>query len=159
MPRGIGRKFAGVVFVLSLLWMGGLALGYAGPTEIAGDWELAEATVNSENAELVEGILGDHEVTVEFAEGELVMTGPCNAQTSRFFRVGDRLVSVPGFRTSRSCQGEGPSSRELDRADEVIQRPARWLSKVVFEENPRTFTWVRGDVVLIFVEATHGDDS
>ena len=159
MPRGIGRKVGGVVLLLILGWMGGLALGYAGPTEIVGDWELAEATVNSEHAELVEGILSDHAVTVGFAEGELVMTGPCNAQTSRFFRVGDRLVSVPGFRTSRSCQGEGLSSREMDRADEVIQRPARWLSNVVFEENPKTFTWTRGDVVLIFAEATIGDDS
>ena len=159
MPRGIGRKVGGFVLLLILGWLGGLALGYAGPTEIVGNWELAEATVNSEHAELVEGILSDHEVTVEFAEGELVMTGPCNAQTSRFFRVGDRLVSVPGFRTSRSCQGEGLSSREMDRADEVVQRPARWLSKVVFEENPKTFTWTRGDVVLIFAEATLGDDS
>lgn len=159
MPRGIGRKVGGVVLLLILGWMGGLALGYAGPTEIVGDWELAEATVNSEHAELVEGILSDHAVTVGFAEGELVMTGPCNAQTSRFFRVGDRLVSVPGFRTSRSCQGEGLSSREMDRADEVIQRPARWLSNVVFEENPKTFTWTRGDVVLIFAETTLGDDS
>lgn len=159
MRRGIGRKVGGVVLLLILGWMGGLALGYAGPTEIVGDWELAEATVNSEHAELVEGILSDHAVTVGFAEGELVMTGPCNAQTSRFFRVGDRLVSVPGFRTSRSCQGEGLSSREMDRADEVIQRPARWLSNVVFEENPKTFTWTRGDVVLIFAEATLGDDS
>jgi hypothetical protein len=159
MPRGIGRKFAAVVLVLILLWMGSLALGYAGPTEIVGEWELAQAMVANENGPLVEDVLVDHEVTVEFDGGEVVMTGPCNSQTPPFFRVGDRLVSVPGFRTSRLCHWEGVTSREIDRVDEIAHRPARWLSRVVFEANPRTFTWTRGDVVLSFVEATLEDDS
>ena len=159
MPRGIGRKVAGGVLVVILLWLGSLALGYAGPTEIAGDWELVEAVVENGYQDLVEDFLADREVTVEFDGGELMMTGPCNAQTSRFFRVGDRVVSVPGFVTTRLCHKEGMTSREIDRVDGVVHGPAHWLSKVVFDENAKTFTWSRGDVVLIFVEATLADDS
>jgi hypothetical protein len=159
MPRGIGRKVAGGVLVVILLWMGGLALGYAGPTEIVGDWQLMEAVVGSGHQELVEDFLTDRVVIVEFDGGEVMMTGPCNALTSRFFRVGDRVVSVPGFMTTRLCHSEGMTSREIDRVDDVVHGPARWLSKVVFDENAKTFTWSRGDVVLTFVEATFADES
>ena len=149
MPRGIGRKIFGVVLVVLLLVVGAYALGYAGPTEVTGDWEVSEIAVTPEQQELVDDVLREQQMTVSFLDGELTMTGPCNSQAARFFRVGDRLLSVPGFGTSNLCHWDGYTDAQISKVDRLFQHPGSWLSTIEEDLVSEELVWVRGDVTLV----------
>lgn len=150
MRRGIGRKVFGLVLVLLLVIVGGYALGYAGPTGVGGVWEVTALSVADQDQALIDDVLKDHPMTVSFIDGELVMDGPCNSQTSRYFRVGDRLISVPGFRTSKLCHWDGFTDGQVSDLDRIFHRPGNWLSSIdETTETPKLLWSGRGvDVVL-----------
>ena len=150
MRRGIGRKIFGAVLGVVLLVVGGYALGYAGPTGMSGGWEVSAINVAADQQGIVDDVLDSHPMTVSFVDGELTMVGPCNSQSSRFFRVGDRLLSVPGFKTSNLCHWDGYSDGQVADIDRVFHSPGLWLS--VIQEDDDQILWVRGEVELVLTE-------
>ncbi len=150
MRRGIGRKIFGAILGVALLVVGGYALGYAGPTGVSGAWEVSAINVAADQQSIVDDVLDDHPMTVSFVDGELTMVGPCNSQASRFFRVGDRLLSVSGFKTSKLGHWGDFSDGQIADIDRVFHSPGLWLS--VIQEDGEQMLWARGEVELVLIE-------
>ena len=126
--------------------------GYDGPTGVSGVWEVSAITVSDENQVVVDEVLKDHPMTVSFIDGELVMDGPCNSQTSRYFRVGDQLISVPGFRTSKLCHWDGFTDGQVSDLDRIFHRPGNWLSTIDETTMTPHLVWSGRGVDIVLAE-------
>lgn len=141
-----------MILALILLAIAGYALGYAGPTGVSGEWQVSAIVVAPEEQDAAADVLKDHPMTVSFVDGELTMLGPCNSQAAKYFRVGDRLISIPGFRTSNLCHWEGYSDGQISNFDRLFHSPSSGLSTISENLVTGEMVWVRGEIQLVMTK-------